>query len=86
LRIKEQKTRLILHEHDDDDDDDNDDDVSYLSVAIFSYILSNRQEHIGTLTSIESSMLATKQRINPRVLIVFTLSHFKLKPPAQTSM
>ena len=26
LRIKEQETRLILHEHDDDDDDDNDDD------------------------------------------------------------
>jgi hypothetical protein len=25
LRIKEQKTRLILHEHDDDDDDDGDD-------------------------------------------------------------
>ena len=26
LRIKEQETRLILHEHDDDDDDDDDDD------------------------------------------------------------
>ena len=25
LRIKEQKTCLILHEHDDDDDDDDDD-------------------------------------------------------------
>jgi hypothetical protein len=25
LRIKEQETRLILHEHDDDDDDDDDD-------------------------------------------------------------
>jgi len=24
--IKEQKTRLTLHEHDDDDDDDDDDD------------------------------------------------------------
>jgi len=24
LRIKEQKTRLTLHEHDDDDDDDDD--------------------------------------------------------------
>jgi hypothetical protein len=24
LRIREQETRLILHEHDDDDDDDND--------------------------------------------------------------
>jgi len=24
LRIKEQETRLILHEHDDDDDDDDD--------------------------------------------------------------
>ena len=28
MRIKEQETRLTLHEHDDyDDDDDNDDDV-----------------------------------------------------------
>ena len=26
LRIKEQETRLILHEHDDDYNDDNDDD------------------------------------------------------------
>jgi len=26
LRIKEQETRLNLHEHDDDDDDDDDDD------------------------------------------------------------
>jgi len=25
LRIKEQETRLTLHEHDDDDDDDDDD-------------------------------------------------------------
>jgi len=29
LRIKEQGTRLTLHEHDDDDDDD--DDLSYLT-------------------------------------------------------
>jgi hypothetical protein len=28
LRIKEQETRLTLHEHDDDDDDDDDDDKS----------------------------------------------------------
>jgi hypothetical protein len=27
LRIKEQETRLTLHEHDDDDDDDDDDDT-----------------------------------------------------------
>jgi len=27
LRIKEQATRLILHEHDDDDDDDDDDEI-----------------------------------------------------------
>ena len=26
MRIKEQETRLILHEHNDDDDDDDDDD------------------------------------------------------------
>ena len=26
MRIKEQETRLTLHEHDDDDDDDDDDD------------------------------------------------------------
>ena len=26
LRIKEQETRLNIHEHDDDDDDDNDDE------------------------------------------------------------
>ena len=26
LRIKEQETHLILHEHDDDDDDDDDDE------------------------------------------------------------
>ena len=29
LRIKEQKTRLILHEHDDDDDDDDNDDNDF---------------------------------------------------------
>jgi hypothetical protein len=29
LRIKEQETRLTLHEHDDDDDDDND-DIKYI--------------------------------------------------------
>ena len=27
LRIKEQETRLTLHERDDDDDDDDDDDM-----------------------------------------------------------
>ena len=27
MRIKEQETRLTLHEHDDDDDDDDDDDI-----------------------------------------------------------
>jgi len=29
LRIEEQETRLILHEHDDDDDDDDDDEHWY---------------------------------------------------------
>jgi hypothetical protein len=29
LRIKEQETRLILHEHGDDDDDDDDDFLEY---------------------------------------------------------
>jgi len=33
LRIKEQETRLILHEHDDDDDDD-DDTVTTITEAI----------------------------------------------------
>jgi hypothetical protein len=28
LRIKEQETPLIIHEHDDDDDDDDDDNGS----------------------------------------------------------
>ena len=28
MRIKEQETRLNLHEHDDDDDDDDDDDIN----------------------------------------------------------
>jgi hypothetical protein len=28
LRIKEQETRLILHEHDDDGDDDDDDKLN----------------------------------------------------------
>ena len=27
MRIKEQETRLTLHEHDDDDDDDDDDEM-----------------------------------------------------------
>jgi hypothetical protein len=31
LRIKEQETRLILHEHDDDDDDDDDGDELFPS-------------------------------------------------------
>jgi hypothetical protein len=30
LRIKEQETRLTLHEHDDDDDDDDDDEGKIL--------------------------------------------------------
>ena len=33
MRIKEQETRLILHEHDDDDDDD-DDTVTTITEAI----------------------------------------------------
>ena len=32
MRIKEQETRLNLHEHDDDDDDDDDDDESIFTV------------------------------------------------------
>jgi hypothetical protein len=32
LRIMEQETRLILHEHDDDDDDDDDDEF----ITVFS--------------------------------------------------
>jgi hypothetical protein len=35
LRIKEQETRLIFHEHDDDDNDDNDDDDSDNDKAMF---------------------------------------------------
>jgi hypothetical protein len=41
LRIKEQETRLTLHEHDDDDDDDDDDDCVFWelthSVLVDSY-------------------------------------------------
>jgi hypothetical protein len=44
LRIKEQETRLTLHEHDDDDgddddDDDNNDDAEYkvFLLAVFNY-------------------------------------------------
>jgi hypothetical protein len=39
LRIKEQETRLTLHEHDDDDDDDDDPSVS----TIFLHI--SQKEH-----------------------------------------
>jgi hypothetical protein len=58
LRIKEQETRLILHEHDDDDDDDDDDHavieypvlsrnvnkqfVSTVLVYIFAWSLTDR--------------------------------------------
>ena len=35
MRIKEQETRLNLHEHDDDDDDDDDDDVASSWLYIF---------------------------------------------------
>ena len=31
LRIKEQETRLILHEHDDDDGDNDDDELFSIS-------------------------------------------------------
>ena len=33
MRIKEQETRLTLHENDDDDDDDDDDDVCVTQCA-----------------------------------------------------
>jgi len=36
LRIKEQETRLILHQHDDNDDDDDDDDDLMTSRFYFS--------------------------------------------------
>jgi len=36
LRIKQQETRLILHEHDDDDDDDDDDDGNDLRIRLSS--------------------------------------------------
>jgi hypothetical protein len=32
LRIKEQTTRLTLHEHHDDDDDDDDDDFAPIRI------------------------------------------------------
>ena len=31
MRIKEQETRLIIHEHNDDEDDDDDDEEEYFS-------------------------------------------------------
>ena len=41
MRIKEQETRLNLHEHgDDDDDDDDDDDVSCFPGAAGSCLSS----------------------------------------------
>jgi len=36
LRIKEQETRLILHQHDDDDDDDGDDEPHLTTVFFHS--------------------------------------------------
>jgi len=46
LRIKEQETRLTLHEHDDDDDDDDDDchmqyNFGYHSVYFFSSLITS---------------------------------------------
>ena len=32
MRIKEQETRLTLHEHEHDDDDDDDDDVHLVGI------------------------------------------------------
>ena len=39
MRIKEQETRLTLHEHDDDDDDDDDDDYDTSFVLAFNICL-----------------------------------------------
>jgi hypothetical protein len=43
LRIKEQKTRQILHEHDDDDDNDDDEDDDEVTDVIWKIL----QEVLG---------------------------------------
>jgi hypothetical protein len=49
LRIKEQETHVILHEHDDDDDDDDDEVRTFMSPT--NKILKNARDtklHKGT--------------------------------------
>jgi hypothetical protein len=52
LRIKEQETRLTLHEHDDDDDDNNDDEddddnkLSEMSNMLLEMLLKLLTEYV----------------------------------------
>ena len=43
MRIKEQETRLTLHEYDDDDNDDDDEKCSYVKSVLKTLV----QERIG---------------------------------------
>ena len=45
MRIKEQETRLTLHEHDDDDDDDDDDLIC--SCALVGFIFKSYYRNAG---------------------------------------
>jgi hypothetical protein len=57
LRIKEQETRLTVHEHDDDDDDNNDDDdfASSSLQSMLDELLP--QEHIFFASQIKAEIV-----------------------------
>jgi len=52
LRIKEEETRLTLHEHDnDDDDDDDEDDEVYYLLLFFDMPPANQPTIMGEALS-----------------------------------
>ena len=63
MRIKEQETRLTLHEHDDDDDDDDDD-----FKCCFIYHLSREDSHIASKLWLDDP--GFKSRLKQRIFLV----------------
>ena len=58
MRIKEQETRLTLHEHDDDNDDDNNDEEIFFDAYSFIFLphLSVSRMHFTCLLMLSTAI------------------------------
>jgi hypothetical protein len=69
LRIKEQETRLTLHEHDDDEDDDNDDKFHILHGKVQQQQLNSSTAVMFELLTAMNTVMRVFRTMTPCILV-----------------